>query len=485
MNHYVHHKRKDGLPSLREASPYNKKLIDYANDHAKYCLDASSIDTELYNKYGVKRGLRDLDGQGVLAGLTTISSIKAFDQKDGERVPCEGELRYRGYDIIKLVEGAASERRFGFEETAYLLLFGSLPSSRELSNFKNILAVSSSLPKNFTRDVIMKAPSYDMMNSLARSVLTLASYDKDLTDPSIENVLRQCLFLISVLPRLAVYGYHAYNHYERGESLYIHNPQRNLSAAQNILRMLRPDMRFSDLEAHVLDLSLILHMEHGGGNNSTFTTHIVSSAGSDTYSVMAAALSSLKGPRHGGANIKVVQMMDDIKRHVRDVSDEEKLSRYLLRLLRGEAFDKKGLIYGMGHAVYSLSDPRAKVFKRFVELLAEEKGLSDDFALYSSVERLAPKIIAEERKIYKGVSPNVDFYSGFVYNMMGIPLELYTPIFAMARIVGWSAHRLEEIINAGKIIRPNYMSVTDDREYTPINKRGARAAHGVVLNKDR
>ena len=484
MKHDHIHKRKDGLASLRDTSPYNKKLTDYAKEQAALCLDASSIDPALYDSFGVKRGLRDLDRQGVLAGLTTISSIKAFDERDGERIPCHGELRYRGYDIIKLVEGAAQEGRFGFEETAYLLLFGFLPSPGELAHFKSILASSSSLPKNFTRDVIMKAPSSDMMNSLSRSVLTLASYDKSLTDPSVENVLKQCIFLISVLPRLAVYGYHAYNHYERGESLYIHNPLRGLSASQNILRMLRPDMTFTDLEARVLDLSLMLHMEHGGGNNSTFTTHIVSSAGSDTYSVMAAALSSLKGPRHGGANIKVVEMMDDIKHHVRDVSDDERLERYLTKLLRGEAFDRKGLIYGMGHAVYSLSDPRARVFKHFVELLAEEKGFSEDFALYSAVERLAPEIIASERRIYKGVSPNVDFYSGFVYNMLGIPLELYTPIFAMARIVGWSAHRLEEIINAGKIIRPNYMSVTDERDYTPMDKRGRGRPRGVIFKRE-
>lgn len=460
-----------GMLIMRGDFTHRRMLDKYARDHAQDSINSSLIDASLYNKHGVKRGLRDLDGKGVLAGLTTISSIKAFETIDGKDVPCEGELRYRGYDIIKLVEGIMSDKRFGFEEVAYLLLLGELPDRHQLSRFKNALSSVRSLPTNFTRDVIMKAPSNDMMNTLSRSVLTLASYDDNVADPSIDNVLRQCMFLISVFPMLAVYGYHAYNHYECGGSMYIHRPDRHLSAAQNILRMLRPDMKFTDLEAHVLDLSLILHMEHGGGNNSTFTTHIVSSAGSDTYSVISAALSSLKGPKHGGANIKVVEMINDLRKNVTDTNDDEEISRYLVKLLRGEVFDRKGLIYGMGHAVYSLSDPRAKVFKAFVKRLAEAKGLDEEFQVYSAVERLAPQIISAERKIYKGVSPNVDFYSGFVYHMLNIPVELYTPIFAMARIVGWSAHRMEEIINSGKIIRPNYMSVTENRDYIPMSKR--------------
>ena len=365
----------------------------------------------------------------------------------------------------------AREHRFGFEEIAYLLLFGELPDERELLSFQATLADSRTLPTNFVRDVIMKAPSKDMMNTLSRSVLTLASYDDNVADPSIRNVLRQCLMLIAVFPMLAVYGYHSYNHYERDESFYIHRPDENLSAAENLLRMLRPDKSYTDLEAHVLDLALILHMEHGGGNNSSFTTHVVTSSGSDTYSVVAAALASLKGPKHGGANIKVVEMMADLRENVRDQTDEEEVERYLLKLLHREAFDRKGLIYGMGHAVYSISDPRATVFRGFVKQLADEKQKKDDFALYSMVERLAPQIISRERKIFKGVSPNVDFYSGLTYSMLGIPEELFTPIFAIARIVGWSAHRLEELINMDKIIRPAYKSVLPRREYVSMKDR--------------
>ena len=362
-------------------------------------------------------------------------------------------------------------RRFGFEETAYLLLFGQLPDETKLAEFKNVLSLCRTLPRNFTRDVIMKAANADIMNSLTKSVLNLASYDPKAADISMPNVLRQSLMLISVFPMLAVYGYHAYNHYVKQESFYIHRPDERLSAAENILRMLRPDMKYTELEAKVLDIALVLHMEHGGGNNSAFTTHVVTSAGSDTYSVIAAALSSLKGPKHGGANIKVVQMMHDLRKHVKDVKDEDEVKAYLLKLLNREAFDKKGLIYGMGHAVYSISDPRALIFKSFVEKLAKEKGRDDDFALYSSVEKLATQAIAEERKIYKGVSANVDFYSGFVYSMLDIPLELFTPIFAMARIVGWSAHRLEELANVDKIIRPAYKSVAKEKKYIPMQER--------------
>lgn len=351
------------------------------------------------------------------------------------------------------------------------MIFGSLPNEKDLEEFCGVLGSLRALPTNFVRDVIMKASSKDVMNTLTRSILTLASYDNNAVDTSLENVLRQCLMLTSVMPMLAVYGYHAYNHYECDDSMYIHRPDPSLSAAENILRMLRPDMKYTALEAQVLDVALMLHMEHGGGNNSTFTTHVVTSAGSDTYSVMAAALSSLKGPKHGGANIKVVEMMDDLKKHVEDTTDPDQVRAYLEKLLCKEAFDKKGLIYGMGHAVYTLSDPRAKIFKSFVSSLAVEKHHEADFKLYSLVEELAPKIIAEKRKIYKGVSPNVDFYSGFVYGLLGIPYELFTPIFAMARIVGWSAHRIEELINVDKIIRPAYKSIGGDNEYIELNNR--------------
>lgn len=448
-----------------------ERLAAYANAHEQELVAHAGIDPELYHSYGVKRGLRDKNGKGVLAGLTSISEIESNKEVDGQSMPCEGRLWYRGFDINDLVGGVIEGKRFGFEEISYLLLFGTLPTPSQLEEFSSIMAVSRTLPTNFVRDVIMKAPSYDMMNTLSRSVLTLASYDNNASDLSIFNVLRQCLMLISVFPMLAVYGYHSYNHYERDDSFYIHRPADNLSTAENLLRMLRPDMSFSALEAHVLDIALILHMEHGGGNNSTFTTHVVSSSGSDTYSVVAAALASLKGPKHGGANIKVVEMMADLKQSVKDVTDEKQVEDYLLKLLHKEAFDRKGLIYGMGHAVYSISDPRATIFKGFVEKLADEKHKKDEFALYSMIERLAPEVISRERHIYKGVSANVDFYSGLTYSMLGIPQELFTPIFAIARIVGWSAHRMEELINMDKIIRPAYRAVADRQEYTRLEER--------------
>ncbi|MEF9879471.1 MAG: citrate/2-methylcitrate synthase [Clostridia bacterium] len=448
-----------------------ERLADYAANHAPLLQQNSSIDPELYPLYGVKRGLRDKSGKGVLAGLTNISEIESNQVINGETVPCEGQLFYRGYNIVDLVNAEAREHRFGFEEVAYLLLFGELPSVPVLNDFQKVLADSRTLPTNFVRDVIMKAPSKDMMNTLSRSVLTLASYDDNVSDPSIQNVLRQCLMLIAVFPMLAVYGYHSYNHYEHNESFYIHRPDENLSAAENLLRMLRPDKNYTALEAQVLDLALILHMEHGGGNNSTFTTHVVTSSGSDTYSVIASALASLKGPKHGGANIKVVEMMADLRKNVRDLGDEEEVEAYLMKLLNKEAFDKKGLIYGMGHAVYSISDPRATIFRGFVEKLADAKNKDSEFAIYSMVERLAPQIISRERKIFKGVSPNVDFYSGLTYSMLGIPQELFTPIFAIARIVGWSAHRLEELINMDKIIRPAYKSVYPRRPYVGMKDR--------------
>ena len=410
----------------------------------------------------------------MLAGLTNISHIQAYEDEldeQGNRIPCEGKLLYRGYDVTSLVQGFVKEQRFGFEETTYLLLFGRLPDRAELKQFTNVLAQMRTLPTNFTRDVVLKAPSKDIMNTLSRSVLTLAAYDEDASDLSMTNVLRQCLMLISVFPMLTVYGYHAYNHYECDESLYIHRPDPELGMAENILRMLRPDKSYTPLEAHVLDIALVLHMEHGGGNNSSFTTHVVTSSGSDTYSVVAAALSSLKGPKHGGANIKVVEMMEDLKKHVKDIGNREQVRAYLEKIVDKQAFDKKGLIYGMGHAVYSISDPRAKVFKGFVEQLAKEKHHEDEYALYNMVEELAPEIIAEKRKIYKGVSANVDFYSGFVYSLLNIPEELYTPIFAMARIVGWSAHRLEELTNVDKIIRPAYRSIGGEKDYIELAER--------------
>ncbi len=438
---------------------------------AKLSEEAGIIDSELFTKYDVKRGLRDLNGKGVLAGLTHISDVRAKEIVDGVEVPAHGRLFYRGYNVQDLVEGFTSENRFGFEETAYLLLFGSLPNKEELRSFQTLLGSYRSLPTSFVRDIIMKAPSKDMMNTLARSVLTLYSYDDRADDTSIPNVLRQCLQLIALFPMLSIYGYQAYSHYHDGNSLFIHQPLAEASTAENILHILRPDSAYSPLEARILDIALVLHMEHGGGNNSSFTTHVVTSSLTDTYSTIAAAIGSLKGPRHGGANIKVVQMFEEMKQTVKDWEDEEEVAGYLRKLLHKEAFDHAGLIYGVGHAIYSKSDPRAVSFKTFVEKLSVEKGLEKEFALYSLVERLAPEVIAEERQMYKGVSVNVDFYSGFVYHMLGLPMELYTPIFAMARIVGWSAHRLEELANNGKIIRPAYKPIGEDKTYISLKYR--------------
>lgn len=438
---------------------------------AELSRDSGVIDSELFTKYDVKRGLRDLNGKGVLAGLTHISDVRATETVNGETVPAHGRLFYRGYEVKDLVRGFTSDHRFGFEETAYLLLFGSLPSESALKEFKDLLASYRTLPTSFVRDIIMKAPSKDMMNTLARSVLTLYSYDEKADDTSLPNVLRQCLQLISLFPLLSIYGYQAYSHYHDGNSLFIHSPLPELSTAENILHILRPDSSYTPLEAKILDVALVLHMEHGGGNNSTFTTHVITSSLTDTYSTMAAALASLKGPRHGGANIKVVQMFDEMMEAIDDWSDEEKVKIYLKKLLNKEAFDQSGLIYGVGHAIYSKSDPRAKVFKAYVEKLSEEKGLTKEFNLYSMVERLAPEVIAGQRPIYKGVSVNVDFYSGFVYKMLGLPMELYTPIFAIARIVGWSAHRMEELANNGKIIRPAYRPIQEEQDYIPMENR--------------
>lgn len=438
---------------------------------AEMSQTAGIIEQELFTKYDVKRGLRDLNGKGVLAGLTNISDVRASKVVDGETIPIHGDLFYRGYNVKDLVAGFSNEERLGFEEVAYLLLFDKLPNKEELDTFSRLLGEYRTLPTSFVRDIIMKAPSRDMMNTLARSVLTLYSYDDRADDTSIPNVLRQCLQLISLFPLLSIYGYHAYKHYHDGASLFIHAPKPELSTAENILHILRPDSKYTPLEAAILDIALVLHMEHGGGNNSSFTTHVVTSSMTDTYSVMAAAIGSLKGPRHGGANIKVVGMFEDMMREISDWEDEDEVSEYLSRLLNKEAFDHAGLIYGVGHAVYSKSDPRAVIFKSFVEKLSVEKGLKKEFALYSLVEKLAPKVIGEERKIYKGVNINVDFYSGFVYKMLDLPYELYTPIFAIARIVGWSAHRLEELANNGKIIRPAYKPIHEDMKYKDLDKR--------------
>lgn len=438
---------------------------------AELSRQAATINPELFTKYDVKRGLRDINGKGVLVGLTEISDVCSTKIVDGKSVPAPGELYYRGYNVKDIIRGLSDSNHFGFEESTYLLLFGKLPTSEELTSFCQVLANYRTLPTSFVRDIIMKAPSQDMMNTLARSVLTLYSYDDKADDISIPNVLRQCLELISLFPLLSVYGYQAYKHYHDGASLFIHTPVQKLSTAETILHLLRPDSKYTPLEAKLLDIALILHMEHGGGNNSTFTTHLVSSSGTDTYSAIAASLGSLKGPRHGGANIKVVKMFDDLKQHIHDWNDEDEISAYLTALLHKEAFDHAGLIYGMGHAVYSLSDPRAELFRSFVERLSKEKGREDEFALYSTVERLAPEIIARERKIYKGVSPNVDFFSGFAYSMLDLPLELYTPIFAIARIAGWSAHRLEELNYNGKIMRPAYKNVQEHLTYIPMEER--------------
>lgn len=445
-------------------------ITDYTDEQVKLCVKNDQIDKNLYQEYGVKRGLRDEQGQGVLTGLTNISQITAFKNVNGEKIPCDGELLYRGYNVRDLVNGAA-DKRFIFEEGVYLLLFGDLPDNEQLAKFREALNNSMDFPTNFTRDVIMKAPRVDIMNSMTRSILTLACYDDRQDDLSLSNVLRQCIMLISNFSMMAVYGYHAYNHYDNNGSMYIHRPDSNLSIAENFLRMLRPDKSFTELEARVLDIALLLHMEHGGGNNSTFTTRVVTSSGSDTYSAIAAAMSSLKGRKHGGANLQVMKMMDDIKSHVSDFGDEEEIATYLDKILNKQAYDRQGLIYGMGHAVYSLSDPREQVFRKFVEELAHDKGKDKDLMLYENIEKIAPMIIAKERKIYKGVSPNVDFYSGFVYEMLGIPRELYTPLFAIARIAGWSAHRMEELVTTDKIIRPAYKSLVTDREYVPRDLR--------------
>jgi len=428
----------------------------------------TKIPQEFYEQFDVKKGLRDNNGKGVMAGLTNISTIHGFDA-EGNQIP--GVLEYRSYNVKDIVGNLRKENRFGFEEVAYLILFGELPSKEELRVFSGILAARRQLPKIFVRDVILPSPSADVMNSMSRSLLTLASYDDNPADIRVEKVLDQSLYLIAQFPLLAIYAYHAYNYGKQNESLYIHYPDPNLTTAENILRLLRPDKNYTDVEAKVLDIALILHMEHGGGNNSTFTTHVVTSSGTDTYAAFAASLSSLKGPKHGGANIKASYMLDDIKENVKDYEDDEEIAAYLDKIIDKEVFDKQGLLYGIGHAIYTESDPRFEVFKSYVADLAKEKGLEEEFKLYEKVEQLAPEAILKKHQMYKGISPNVDFYSGFVYKILGIPEELYTPLFAIARIVGWSAHRMEELINMNKIIRPAYESVAASRGYVNLDER--------------
>lgn len=447
------------------------ELEQKINQYSEAARASSIVDSSLYTKYEVKRGLRDISGKGVLAGLTEISEVMAYRIEEGDLIPCEGRLFYRGYDIRDLVNGFLKDKRFGFEEICFLLIMGHLPSPAEYAEFREVLGNLMSLPDEFLRNTIMNAPGQDMMNQLATSILTLYTYDPDPENISIPNVLRQCLQLIAQFPSLMVYGFQSYAYYYNKQSLIIHTPEPELSIAQNILHMLRPDSSFTELESKILDLALTLHAEHGGGNNSTFTNHVVTSSGTDTYSAMAASLCSLKGPRHGGANIKVVQMFEDMKANIKDWKDEDEIRNYVERLLNKDAFDKSGLVYGIGHAVYSLSDPRSLILREFVEELARSKGAEEEYDFYSKVEVLAPEVISNRRKMYKGVSANIDFYSGFVYKMLDLPPALYTPLFATARIAGWSAHRIEELANEGKIIRPAYKAVCGHKEYTGMEQR--------------
>ena len=444
---------------------FSMKVTPEIEELTNICLDNSKMDVSLYGQYDVKRGLRDINGVGVLAGLTQISNVVSSDIIDGVKTPCDGRLYYRGINVEKLTQGFLSENRMGFEEVAYLLLFGNLPNEEQLNHFKTILKQQQSLPKNFVRDVVMKAPTKDMMNTLSRSVLTLYAYDNHADDTSLPNVLRQCINLISVFPMLSVYGYQAYNHYIKGKSLYIHNPSKKLSTAENILLMLRPDQKYTPLEAKILDLALVLHMEHGGGNNSTFSTRVLTSSGTDTYSAITAGFGSLKGPRHGGANIRVTHMMEDIIAHVADPTKPEQVKDYLVKILNKEAGDGSGLIYGMGHAVYTKSDPRAVILKSNARKLAYEAGFEKEFKTLENVEMLTPEVFAEVKGDDKVMCANVDLYSGLVYKVLKIPEDLFTPLFATARIAGWCAHRLEELISGGRIMRPAYKSVSHARTY--------------------
>jgi citrate synthase len=448
---------------------FEEKALD---DLSQVIIKKGAIDSEFYNRYEVKRGLRDADGRGVLVGLTEIGEVHSYILDEEELIPVPGRLLYRGYDIMDLAKGFMEDGRFGFEETIYLLLFGELPDKEKLDKFKHLLSSYQKLPENFARDIILNAPSKDIMNGLARSVLALYSFDDNPDDTSVKNVLKQCIKLIASSPSLAAYTFKAYSHYYGNKSLVLHSPQPDLGIAENILYMLRSNHKYTELEAKLLDLALVLHAEHGGGNNSTFVTHVVTSTGTDTYSTFAAALASLKGPRHGGANHKVIQMIEDMKKNVKSWEDDEEVAAYLIRLLDKDAFDRSGLIYGIGHAVYTISDPRAVVLKRYACKLAREKGLEKEFNLYTKIEELAPKIIAQHTNSDKPVSANVDYYSGFVYHMLNLPLEMFTPIFALARISGWGAHRIEEILNTGKIIRPAYKCVEPSKRYISLNERG-------------
>ncbi|MGI6777274.1 MAG: citrate/2-methylcitrate synthase [Acetivibrionales bacterium] len=444
------------------------KLLDSYSD---LVIKNNAIDPKQYEKYNVKRGLRNANGTGVLVGLTEIGDVHAYIIDENEKVPVEGRLLYWGIDVMDLVEGFRKEKRHGFEECAYLLLFGELPTRQQLEDFQKLLSKNRELPEGFNGDVIPKNPSRDIMNNLAMGVLACYSFDSNPDDTSVKNVIRQCIALISRLPTIAAYSYQAMSYKHKNQSLYIHPPQEELSTAENFLHMIRPDSKYTASEADILDLALVLHAEHGGGNNSTFTTHVVSSTGTDTYSAIAAAIGSLKGPRHGGANIKVMGMMEDIKANVKDWEDEEEISAYLRKILSKEAFDRSGLIYGIGHAVYTLSDPRCVLLKRQAKSLAREKGAEKEYNLYALIEKLAPQVFCETKNINKVMCANVDFYSGFVYSMLNIPRELYTPLFAISRITGWCAHRLEEIVQDGKIIRPAYKSVSIRKKYVPMDER--------------
>ena len=457
----------------------DRKIMDVTDTgHLRHDVDVLEhqlmknhrIDPDLYSKYDVKRGLRDKNGKGVLTGLTEVSDVCAHKIVDGERVPIDGELYYQGVNVNDIIAGLEG-RRFGFEETIYLLLFGKFPNAEEMEMFLNVMAEFQTLGNRFVRDVVMKASNQNIMNAMQRCVLTLYSYDSNPDEITPQNVFRQALELINKLPLIAVYSYRSYCHFRKDETLFIRNPQQGLSLAENILVMLRPDGKYTELEAKVLDVALILHAEHGGGNNSTFTTHVVTSSGTDTYSAIAASIGSLKGPRHGGANLKVQNMFADMKANIKDLTDEAEITAYLEKILDKQAFDRSGLIYGMGHAVYTLSDPREVILKKYAKELAEEKGLTEEFAFYDRVERLAGELIMKRRNVCKNVCANVDFYSGFVYTMLGIPEELFTPFFAIARIPGWSAHRLEELLNANKIIRPAYMYVGEHTDYVPVDNR--------------
>ena len=455
---------KNNIASEAEKAELLRELVEESS--TTYQIPGAA-----FENYHIKRGLREPDGTGVMAGVTRVCNAHGYVINEGERTPVDGELFYRGYRMSTLCENFVKENRFGFAECCYLLFFGHLPNAEQLERFSRLVSSFENLPARFDEDILMKAPSRSIMNKMATGVLSLYAYDENPDETTLENLLRQSIQLAGIFPMLAVYSYHAYNHYEKDASMYIHRPDPSLSTAENFLRMLRPDMQYTPLEARVLDVALLLHAEHGGGNNSTFTTRVVTSSGTDTYSAIAAALCSLKGPRHGGANLMVMHMMQNIRDNLHDLEDDEELEAYLKKLLHGEAFDRKGLIYGMGHAVYSLSDPREVVFKGYVEQLAHEKGRDKDLSLYTRIERMAPQLIAQERKIFKGVSPNVDFYSGFVYEMLGIPMELYTPLFAVARVMGWSAHRIEELLSANKIIRPAYKSLGGTHDYIPRSQR--------------